>query len=113
MEGKRCRHKIITDRNRILKYMRNSRNLSMRKAGKMIGTSDGTINHIENGRRDNISEEWIIKLLEAYEYTLEEFNEYLTGKKAIPIDHRKECITLLKNIDSQKIKAIHGLISNF
>jgi len=36
----------------ILKYMRESKKLSMRKAAKVVGISNAQVNHAENGRKD-------------------------------------------------------------
>jgi DNA-binding XRE family transcriptional regulator len=65
----------ITKEARILKFMRTSRGLSMRRAGQIIGVSAATINHIDNGRMD-VHEKWIFKCVGAYGYTYEDFLDF-------------------------------------
>ncbi len=60
--------KIETQEGRLLAYLRESRNLSMRKAGEMIGYSSATVNHAENGRMD-LGHDLILRFLNAYGYT--------------------------------------------
>lgn len=62
--------KIETKEGRLLAYLRESRNLSMRKVGDLIGYSCTTVNHAENGRMD-LSKGLILKFLDAYGYTFE------------------------------------------
>ena len=69
---RRCDDKVPTMEAKILKYMRESRNLSMRQAAKKVGVSSSTINHIDNGRKD-LNEYWIYKLVTAYGYSYIEF----------------------------------------
>ena len=52
MGNKRSNRIIMTDEARVLKELRISRGLSMRKAGELMGVSDSYISHIENGRLD-------------------------------------------------------------
>lgn len=66
-KNRRSDHKIITKEGKVLKFLRVSRKLSMRSAGRIIGTSDALINHSENGRID-LTPSLIMKLLNAYGY---------------------------------------------
>ena len=111
MKKRRCNNKIITDHSRVLKFMRVSRSFSMRKAGRIVGTSSSTVNHIENGRMD-ISDNWVRKFVEGYGYTLSDYDAYIAGKKAVPLDYRDECINIIRNMDNPKLKAVHGFLSN-
>jgi hypothetical protein len=38
--------KVLTKEGRLLKFLRESRNLSMRNAGRLLGKSDAIINHV-------------------------------------------------------------------
>ncbi len=109
---RRSGQKIITTHSKILRCMRISKGLSMRKAAAVINLSDATVNHVENGRMD-VNDQLIARFVKAYGYTKNEYNDYLKGKIQIPTDFRNECISILKNIDKDKLKAIHGLLSNF
>jgi transcriptional regulator with XRE-family HTH domain len=84
----------------------------MRGAAKEMGLSGTTVNHVENGRMD-IHDKLIGRFIKAYGYTFDQYNDYLKGKESIPFDYKEECISLIKSMDSVKLKAIHGLLSNF
>ncbi len=109
---KRSNQKIQTTHSKILRFMRVSRGLSMRGAGKKMRLSSTTVNHVENGRMD-LNDKLIGRFIKAYGYTLKEYNDYLKGKESIPFDFKEECISLIKSMDNTKLKAIHGLLSNF
>jgi len=49
---RRSNQKVMKKEAQILKFMRESRNLSMRRAGALLNLSDSTITHILNGRAD-------------------------------------------------------------
>lgn len=109
---KRSQQKRITREAEILRYMRMSRVISMRKAGALTGYSDSSISHFEQGRMD-LNEELIRKLVTAYQYSLEEFNEY-RGGKALPVLSIKDaCIGLIDRLDESKLRAVHSLLANF
>jgi transcriptional regulator with XRE-family HTH domain len=84
----------------------------MRGAAKEIGLSGTTVNHVENGRMD-LNDKLIGRFVKAYGYTLGQYNDYLKGKESIPFNHKEECISLIKSMDNSKLRAIHGLLSNF
>lgn len=109
---KRSNQKIQTTHSKILRFMRVSRGFSMRGASKEIGLSATTVNHVENGRMD-LSDRLIGRFIKAYGYNLREYNDYLKGKESIPFNYKEECISLIKSMDNAKLKAIHGLLSNF
>jgi transcriptional regulator with XRE-family HTH domain len=64
---KRSSRVIMTDEARVLRQMRMERNLSMRKAGTLMGWSDTFISHIEHGRVDVPEGPRLEKMLVAYE----------------------------------------------
>ena len=81
---RRCNQKVMTKEAMTLKFLRESRNLSMRQVGKSIGVSDSTISHLENGRAD-IRAELVIRLLNLYGYTYEEYLAMCAGKIELPL----------------------------
>ena len=109
---KRSQQKRITREAEILRYMRMSRVISMRKAGSLINYSDSSINHFEQGRMD-IREETIVKLVVAYEYTMEQFNEYRNGKVLPVLSIKDACMGLIDRLDESKLRAVHSLLANF
>ena len=104
--------KILTKEGRLLAYLRESRNLSMRKTADMIKVSCSMISHAENGRMD-VSHTLILKLLNVYGYSYEEFKGMLDGDFKIPEHTRSECIEIIKRLDEQKLKTVKSFLMTF
>jgi transcriptional regulator with XRE-family HTH domain len=104
--------KVMTKEGRILKFLRESRNLSMRKAGRLLGKSDAVINHAENGRLD-LTPQLILKLLEIYGYTYDQFEIMLKNEFSIPEHTLSECIGILKRLEPSKLKTIKSILETF
>lgn len=111
-KNRRSDHKIITKEARVLKFLRESRKLSMRSAGKLIGTSDAFINHSENGRLD-LSPSIIMKLLNAYGYEWSYFEKIVRGEIDLPENDLEECIQILRKLKPEKLKIVKNIISSF
>ena len=109
---KRSQQKRITKQAEVLRYLRRSRGISMRKAGDLNGISYSTISHYEHGRID-LDESITRRLVESYEYTLAEFQEFMAGKPVPVIRLRDECIHLLDRIDEAKMRAVHAVLVSF
>lgn len=109
---KRSQQKRITLENKILRYMRMSKGISMREAGRISGCSDSAISHYEQGRMD-ISPSRIATLVQAYGYSLQDWEEYKAGKPIPVLSIQDECAALLKRLDDQQLKAVHGLLTGF
>ncbi len=97
---------------KIIRYMRMSRGIPMRAAGRLIGASDSLISHLETGRLD-LSPARITQLVEAYGYTMEEFEEYQAGKPIPVLSIKDECIGLLDRLDDTKLRAVHAVLVSF
>lgn len=111
-KNRRSDHKIITKEGKVLKYLRESRKLSMRSAGKILGTSDALINHSENGRLD-LTPTLIMKLLNAYGYEWSYFHKLVQGEIEIPQNDFDECVQILKRMKPDKLKVIKNILSSF
>lgn len=111
-KARRCDTKIETEESRLLAYLRESRGLSMRNAAPLVGVSSSTINHAENGRLD-ITDTLKLRMLDAYGYSLEEFEGMLGGQYQIPEHLRSECIEILKRIDVSKLKTVKAFLNTF
>ncbi len=108
---KRSYQRIETRESKILRYMRQSKDLSMRAAGRLVNLSDSTINHYEHGRLD-ISQATTARLVEGYGYTMADFEEFMRGRE-IPENTKDECIALLNRIDDAKLRAVHAVLTSF
>ncbi len=110
---KRSQQKIITEKSKILRFMRISKKISQEAAAKAAGCSDAAIGHYENGRMD-IPDIRLRLLIEAYGYSYDELMEYLNGKPIPIVDVRDDCLRLLSQIiNEDKLRAIHVILKNF
>ncbi len=96
----------------VLKYMRESRKLSMRRAAALIGVSEPQINHAENGRKD-LTPDFTLKLVTGYGYSYQDFLDYVTSKKEAPESVLAECISILKRLHPEKIKTVKAILDSF
>ena len=112
VKNRRSDTKVVTEDGRLLAFLRESRNLSMRKAASLIGVSSSIVNHAENGRMD-LTPTVIMKFLKAYGYEFEEFQEMLEGKVQVPEHLRSECIEIIKRIEESKLKTVKAFLMTF
>ena len=109
---RRSDHKVMTKEASLLKFLRESRNLSMRNAGAIIGVSSSFVNHAENGRLD-LNTTIILKFLKAYGYRLEEFESMKKGNIELPEHTLSECIEILKRLEPSKLKTVKTILESF
>lgn len=109
---KRSQQKRITKQAKILQYMRRSKRISMREAGRRVNLSDSAISHYEQGRMD-LSTERIRVLVESYGYSASEFEEFMSGKDIPILSIKEECFSLLEQLDETKLRAVHGMLVGF
>lgn len=110
---KRSQQKIITTKSRIIRFMRISKKISQPDAARAAGCSPQAIGHYENGRMD-IPEARLRRLLTLYDFTNEEFLEYLNGKPIPLVSVKDECLQLLDQIRNEdKLRAVHTVLKSF
>ena len=80
---RRSDFRIMTMEAKVLKYLRESKKKSIRTTARKTGLSPSFVNHAENGRLD-LRPSIILKLLNYYEYSYEEFMELVSVKKELP-----------------------------
>lgn len=112
IKRRRSDTKVVTKEGRLLKFLRESRSLSMRQAGRLIGKSDAIINHAENGRLD-LTPKLILSLLQAYGYTFEQWEKMLSNEFSVPQHTLSECIEILKQLEPSKLKTIKNILESF
>lgn len=108
---KRSNQKLISKEARILRHMRLSRKISLNQAGRLVNISGPAIAHIEGGRMD-VSRARTVTMVEAYGYTMDEYLEFLDLDE-LPINHRDECMTLIRQMEESKLQMVYGILSNF
>jgi len=109
---RRSDYKKMSKEALILKYMRESRGLSMRKAVKVVGVSEAQINHAENGRKD-LSPDFIMRLVLGYKYSYRDFLDFVENKKEAPEHNLSECIEILKRLSSEKLRTVKAILDSF
>jgi transcriptional regulator with XRE-family HTH domain len=111
-KNRRSDTKIMTREATVLKIMRESRKLSMRRAAVLVGVSDTFINHLEHGRLD-LNPEIIHKLLIAYGYSYEEFIKFQDPRNELPEAIRHECLEIIKRLSFEKLKTVKAILQSF
>lgn len=111
-KNRRSDVKVMTKEARVLKFLRESRHLSMRKAGSILGTSDAFVSHSEHGRID-LTPTIILRFLNAYGYEHSYFMKLVRGEIEMPEKSLDECISLLKRIQPEKLKTIKAILESF
>lgn len=110
---KRSQQKIITTKSKIIRFMRIFKKISQPDAARTAGCSPQAIGHYENGRMD-IPENRLRRLLTLYDFTFEEFNEYLSGKPVPMVNVKDECLQLIDQIrNEEKLRAVHTILKSF
>jgi len=104
--------KIVTKEAKVLNFLRESRRLSMRKVGKLIGLSDTFVSHCEQGRID-LTAGVIAKFLHAYGYDYGHFQKLVLGQIEMPQDLLEECLGLLKKMSEDKLKTVKTILQTF
>ncbi len=109
---RRCDSKLETTEGKLLKYLRESRNLSVRAAGKILGMSESSVSHAEHGRRD-LDQKVINSFLTAYGYSFAQFQQMLNGNLKIPEHLRSECMDMIQRLDESKLKTVKAFLMTF
>ena len=104
--------KMVTRDATVLKIMRESRKLSMRRAAVLVGVSDTFINHMENGRLD-LNPEIIHKVILAYGYSYEEFVKHQDPNSELPEALRYECLEIIKRLSFEKLRTVKAILQSF
>jgi len=112
IKTRRSDTKVMSKEAQLLKYLRESRSLSMRKAASIMGVSEATVNHSENGRKD-LTDELIKRFLKIYGYSKEEFKRMLKGEVEVPEHLRSECIEIIRRLEVSKLKTIKSILMTF
>lgn len=107
---KRSQEKRITKEAMVLRYMRQTRKLSLNEAGRRVGISGSAIAHIEQGRMD-VSRARLGTMLEAYGFSRDEYLEFFDGRP-VPISVRDECLCILRELGDSQLMSIHAVLVN-
>jgi|TARA_Y100000748_G_scaffold156467_1_gene130873 transcriptional regulator with XRE-family HTH domain len=106
---RRSDSKVITKEAQVLRFMRKSKNLSMRSAALIINKSDTLISHTEHGRID-LHNKLIERLVTAYGYTMEDFNLFMVSDETLFVDYKEDLINFIHKMDDAQIMKAFNLL---
>ena len=108
-KNRRSDVRIMSKEAMVLKHLRESKKLSVRKAAFKIGISDTKLSHSEHGRCD-LNPRLILKILQGYGYTYGEFLKLLSKDLLLPSNDYAECLEILKRIDKSKLATVKTIL---
>jgi transcriptional regulator with XRE-family HTH domain len=108
---RRSYKKLITKEVMVLTVLRKLKGFTCYQASRECGYSKCTIGHIENGRIE-LSPERISHIVESYGFTIKNFEHHMKSDSLIT-DIQDDCISIIKNLSEEKLKAVYPLLSTF
>ncbi len=109
--SRRSYNKMITKEARVLQVLRRLQGLTQYRASYLCGYSKTAIGHIENGRIE-IPHSRIKHVIESYGFTIKDFEYHMKSEKFVT-DIQDDCITIIKGLSEEKLKAVYPLLSTF
>lgn len=104
--SKRSSRIIEPNEARVLKEMRVSSGLSMKKAGLLIGISDSYVAHVETGHVDPPKSERLVQFLSTYGGIKEKsFNERVRNHQ-IKVTPKSELLKIIERLDDERVYAL-------
>lgn len=107
---RRSYQRIITKEVRILKILREIKNLSQDQASSVCGYSRPSIGHIENGRI-TLDQNRIEHIVESYGMPMSEFHR-LMREEIIRDEIIKNSLEIMKSLSEEKLKMVNSLLQN-
>ena len=109
MTRKRSKIKKVTADSRALKKIREDLGLSQSQLARRLNISKTSVNHYENGW-SAISEAYIDSFLKVVDYPRHIW-EIITKPDDYIVRLRADCHSLLESLDTNKLKAIHSILT--
>ena len=110
-QDRRSYQKIITKEVRVLRILREMKNLSQDQASSLCGYSRPSIGHIENGRI-SLDQGRIEHIVESYEYPMSEFHR-LMKEEIIRDEILGQAFEVMKRLPEDKLKIVSSLLQSF
>lgn len=108
---RRSYRRIIIKEVRVLKLLRNMKNIAQDKASALCGYSRPTIGHIENGRIE-IPLSRIRHIVISYGYEYSKFEE-LMKEEVLRDEIIESCTQKLLSLPEDKLKLVQSVLANF
>lgn len=110
-QERRSYQRIITKEVRVLRILREMKNLSQDQASSLCGYSRPSIGHIENGRI-TLDQGRIEHIVESYEYPMSEFHRHMK-EEVIRDDILGQAFEVMKRLPEDKLKIVSSLLQSF
>jgi transcriptional regulator with XRE-family HTH domain len=105
---RRSYRRVITKEVRVLRILRQMKNLSQDQASSVCGYSRPSIGHIENGRIE-LDQDRIRHVVECYGHPISAF-ERLMKEELIRDEVIKNVLEKMKNLSEEKLKLVNSLL---
>jgi transcriptional regulator with XRE-family HTH domain len=109
--SKRSNEKRITRGARVLRFLREQANLSIRDAAKNAGMSMSLVAHLEQGRAAILSRH-LEKLLASYGSTILTYQMFESGRVSLPQDLRLECLEIVRAMSQEQLRTVHPVLES-
>lgn len=110
-QERRSYQRIITKEVRVLKILRQMKNLSQDQASSICGYSRPSIGHIENGRI-TLDQNRIEHIVESYGHPMSEF-QGLMKEEVLRDEVLNSCFEKMLSLPEEKLKLINSLLQSF
>ncbi|PIP96823.1 MAG: hypothetical protein COW00_10540 [Bdellovibrio sp. CG12_big_fil_rev_8_21_14_0_65_39_13] len=108
---RRSYQKVITKEVRVLRILREMKNLSQDQASSICGYSRPSIGHIENGRI-TLDQSRIEHIVKSYGYPMSEFDR-LMREEIIRDEILSVAFETMKRLSEEKLKIVSSLLQSF
>ena len=108
---RRSYQRIITKEVRVLRILRQMKNLTQDQASAVCGYSRPSIGHIENGRIE-LNKDRIIHIVRCYAHEMSEFQR-LMKEEVLRDEVLKSCFEKMLSLPEEKFKLVDTLLQSF
>ena len=109
--SKRSNEKRITRGARVLRFLREQANFSIRDAAEASGMSVSLVAHLEQGRAAILSRH-LEKLLLSYGSTILTYQMFESGRVSLPQDLRLECLEIVRAMSLEQLRTVHPVLES-
>jgi transcriptional regulator with XRE-family HTH domain len=95
--------------NSVFRCLRISAGMTTKELGRLMECSSTLITHYEMGNRV-LPEERVGQLCKVFRISREDLEDYVTGKRSVPVNYQDECVLLLSKMDTLKLQAVYGIL---
>mgnify|MGYP001560899645 CR=1 FL=1 len=95
--------------NSVFRCLRISAGMTTKELARLMECSSTLITHYEMGNRV-LTDKRLAQMCRVFRVTRDDLEEYTTGRRAVPINYRDECILLLSKMDTARLQTIHSVL---